>query len=116
VADSQTGDEGENRLTLVSICNTQWTGENMWIAPTADPEDGMLDVVALGPVSRLELVRLFPRIFSGTHLAHPAVRSYRATRVTIEPEEPSPLLLDGEVMGRTPVDVDIVPRAIQLAL
>jgi diacylglycerol kinase (ATP) len=108
--------ESDERLTLVAVCNTQWTGEKMWIAPRADASDGLLDVVTLGPVTRLELVRIFPRIFDGTHLMHPAVRSYRAARVEVEPSFAGPLLLDGEVMGTTPVQIEVVPGAIQIGL
>jgi len=103
-------------LTLVGICNTQWTGETMWIAPQASASDGLLDVLTLGRVSRLELIRLFPRIFSGTHLSHHAVTYDKARSVTIEQSVPSPLLMDGEVGGVTPVTVAVVPGALTVAL
>ena len=103
-------------LTLVAVCNTQWTGEDMWLSPHADPADGLLDVLTLGPLSRLELLRLFPKIFTGTHLSHPAVTCHRAREVRIAPRAPSPLLVDGEVLGATPVTVRILPGAFQAAL
>ncbi|HEU5316735.1 MAG TPA: diacylglycerol kinase family protein [Chloroflexota bacterium] len=103
-------------LTLVSVCNTGWTGENMWIAPRADASDGQLDVVTVGPISRLELARVFPRIFDGSHVTHPAVRTYRASRVRLEPARPGPLLLDGDVTGTTPVEVQVLPAAVRLAI
>lgn len=106
----------ELQLTLVAVCNTQWTGETMWIAPQASASDGLLDVLTLGRVSRLELIRLFPRIFSGTHLNHHAVTYEKARSVTIEPSVPGPLLMDGEVGDLTPVTVEVVPRALTVAL
>jgi diacylglycerol kinase (ATP) len=104
------------QLVLVAVSNTQWTGDRMWIAPQADPTDGLLDVLTLTPVSRIELIRLFLRLFSGRHLSHPAVLAYRVQRVTIAPQSPSPLLLDGEVLGSTPVSVSILPGAVTVAL
>ena len=106
----------ESPLTLVAVCNTQWTGEDMWMSPSADPEDGLLDVLTLGPLSRIGLLRLFPKIFTGTHVSHPAVTCFRAREVRIVPVEASPLLIDGEVLGRTPVTVRVLPQAVQLAL
>ncbi len=101
---------------MVAVCNTQWTGETMWIAPRASASDGMLDVLTLGRVSRLELIRLFPRIFSGTHLNHHAVTYEKARSILIEQHVPGPLLMDGEVGGLTPVSVAVVPRALIVAL
>jgi diacylglycerol kinase (ATP) len=114
--DSDAPEALEAPLTLVAVCNTQWTGEDMWIAPSADPADGALDVITLGQLTRLALLRLFPKIFSGTHLSHPAVRSLRARQVRVAPRDSSPLLVDGEVLGRTPVTVRVLPRAFQVAL
>lgn len=106
----------EAPFTLVGICNSQWTGEGMWIAPPADPSDGKLDVLTLGPISRLGLARLFPRIFSGEHLKDPRVSHSRATRVSIVPATPGPLLADGEVFGTTPVSVEVLPGALAMAV
>jgi diacylglycerol kinase (ATP) len=102
--------------TLVAVCNTQWTGEDMWIAPRAEAADGLFDVLVVGPLTRFELLRLFPKIFKGTHVNDPAVACYRASRIGIEPRSESPLLIDGEVLGRTPATVDVLPRAVQIAL
>lgn len=119
---SGTGDETEETqvcqlpLILAAVCNSQWTGDRMWIAPQADPSDGVLDVLTLGAVSRLELVRLFLRLFRGAHLSHPAVNVFRAQEVAITPSTPSPLLIDGEVFGSTPVIITVVPAAVTVAL
>ena len=88
----------------------------MWISPSADASDGLLDVLTVAPLSRTELLRLFVKLFKGTHVEHAAVTCYRATRVRIEPSRTSPLLVDGEVLGRTPVTVEVLPRAVQVAL
>lgn len=103
-------------LTLVAVCNTQWTGEAMWIAPKADAADGLLDVLTVAPLSRIELIRLFLKLFKGTHVDHPAVTSYRTSRVRIESQITSPLLVDGDVLARTPAIVEALPHAVQLAL
>lgn len=114
------GPQGETttdaRLSMVAVCNTQWTGDQMWIAPNADASDGLLDVISVGIVSRLDLVRTFPRVFTGTHLGHPLIASSRAHWVRIAPSAASPVVLDGEVLTHTPVQIQVVPAAVAVAL
>lgn len=104
----------EEPLALVAVCNTIHTGGGMRIAPHAVVDDGLLDVVALRRVGRVGLLRLFPKIFDGTHIDNALVLHERARHVRIEPAEPSVLLADGETFGETPVDVHVLPRALRL--
>lgn len=106
----------EERFGLVSVCNSKHTGGGMLIAPQAESDDGLLDVVALHEVSRGGLLRIFPRIFKGTHIGHERVFSARAREIRIEPDEESPLLGDGEVYGRTPVEIRVLPGAVRALL
>jgi diacylglycerol kinase (ATP) len=108
------GGEREEPLALVAVCNTQHTGGAMRIAPAAVADDGLLDIIALRDVSRARLLRLFPKIFGGSHVDEPDVLVARAKRIRIEPAEPSPLLGDGEVYGATPVDIECLPRVLRL--
>lgn len=102
--------------TLVAICNTRFTGGAMRIAPAADPFDGLLDVVLVRKIGRARLLRLFPKIFDGSHIGRPEVETFRAREVTIVPAKPSALLVDGEVAGRTPVRASVRPGALRVLL
>lgn len=106
----------EGAFALVGVCNTIHTGGRMRIAPAARPDDGLFDVVALRRVSRARLLRLFPKIFDGSHVTEPDVLVARAREVVIEPATPSPLLGDGEVYGTTPVRVAMRERALRCLL
>ena len=59
---------------LVTVANACYYGSGMKIAPLADPEDGLLDVIVVLDVHRLNFLRLFPRVYRGQHIFHPAVR------------------------------------------
>src|SRR2546430_5650096 len=72
-------------------------------APAADPADGRLDLVVLGDLGRLELLRWLPTVYRGRHLANPKVRARAARRVTIRPARPLPVHVDGEIAPATPV-------------
>jgi YegS/Rv2252/BmrU family lipid kinase len=95
--------------TFIAICNSRYIGGNMKIAPEANIHDSMLDIVVANSISRWELIRAFPQIFSGTHTSHPEVEVFRARHVSVETDPPSLLTPDGESLGATPIQVEILP-------
>jgi diacylglycerol kinase (ATP) len=86
------------------------------VAPNASWQDGLLDVVLIGNVSRAEFVMTFPRIYRGTHLSHPKVSAFRATEVRIEPhpQEHAMLEAEGELFGAAPATVCVLPGACKV--
>jgi diacylglycerol kinase (ATP) len=99
------------------VCNGAWFGGGMRIAPAARPDDGLLDVVLLGALGRAELARWLPTVYWGGHLANPRIRAWRATRVRLTAAAPTPVQLDGELLGaRTPLDISIYPGALRLVI
>ena len=98
---------------FVAFCNSRYTGGKMLMAPDAKIDDGWFDVVVAGPISRLSLLSTFPKIFTGTHLQHPAVRVYQARKAVIRTKPPKTLLPDGELCGSTPTEITIHPRRIR---
>jgi len=99
----------EKPNTFVTICNSRITGGNMLIAPDASIRDGWLDVVVANAISRWELIKTFPKVFSGTHTSHPEVKIFRAKRLHLETDPPSLLTPDGESLGTTPIEVEVLP-------
>jgi YegS/Rv2252/BmrU family lipid kinase len=104
----------EQPNTFVAICNSRYIGGNMKIAPEADIADNMLDVVVANSISRRELVRTFPKIFSGAHTSHPEVNAFRARHMLVETDPPSLLTPDGESLGTTPIEVEVLSGKLQL--
>jgi diacylglycerol kinase family enzyme len=102
----------EEPMTLIAIGNTGWFGGGMAICPEADPCDGLLDVVTVGPLSRLEFARWLPSVFKGRHCDHPRVTTQRAAEVTIDTTES--LWADGEPFIAAPVSVHAAPAALRL--
>ena len=110
------GDTIEGAFPLILACTTTYTGGAMKMAPDADPQDGLVDVMWVDRIGKLELLKLLGGIRKATHVGHPKVHFRQAAKVRIEPAEPSPLLGDGEVYGQTPVDLDVVPGALRVLL
>ncbi len=108
------GEVIERKFALISVCNTIHTGGAMRIAPMALTDDGLLDVIALEEVSRRRLLHLFTKIFKGDHIGEKNVFVAQAKELSIEPASPSPLLADGEIYGKTPVRVRVLPKALTI--
>lgn len=98
---------------LVAVGNCPTYGGGMRICPDADPTDGLLDVVVAGRVDRRTLIRVKPRIYQGTHVSHPLVRSYRARTVELAAEGIT-TYADGERSLGLPVTISAVPGAVRL--
>lgn len=108
--------EGENlqlEAMLVAVGNGPSFGGGLRIAEGAIMDDGLLDVVVIGPVSKLELVRTYPKLFRGTHVHHPQFSRHRVRQVTIA----CPGIVgyaDGERYGALPLSIECVPQALQV--
>ncbi|MER7457826.1 diacylglycerol kinase [Micromonospora sp. NPDC126480] len=107
------GEIHETDAVLVAVGNCPSYGGGMRICPDADPTDGLLDVVVGGRFDRRTLMRVKPRIYRGTHVAHPLVRSYRARTVEVEAAGIT-TYADGERAVDLPVTITAVPGAVRL--
>jgi len=107
------GSEVETPAVLAAVGNTRSYGGGMRMCPAADPTDGLLDVTVVEPVTRLELIRVKPRLYSGTHVTHPAVRTYRAASVRLNAPGAS-VFADGEPAAALPLRLTTVPAALRL--
>ncbi|MCA9520343.1 MAG: diacylglycerol kinase family lipid kinase [Myxococcales bacterium] len=110
--DDQTDDRAP--LTFISFNNSRFTGGKMMMAPDADPTDAKIDYIRVGQMGRLALLRTFPKIFSGTHLLHPAVSSRRIEHVDFELEREVDVMVDGEVLRVVPRRLEVVPGAVEV--
>ena len=98
---------------LVAVANSQSYGGGMRIAPAALLDDALLDVVVIGgELSKPGFLAAFPKVFTGRHLEHPAVRVHRAARVELEADRPLGVHADGEPAGDLPATFQVAPAAI----
>jgi YegS/Rv2252/BmrU family lipid kinase len=104
----------DDEFLFVVGCNTRYTGRGMNLAPRADMGDGLIDVVAIRRASRRDLLRVFGRIFAGTHVDLPCVEYHQVKSFGIESDPADRLDLDGELKGRAPFAVEIVPGALSV--
>jgi diacylglycerol kinase (ATP) len=108
------GHELEARAWLVAVANCQSYGGGMRIAPAARLDDGLLDVVVIGPFTRPGFLAQFPKVFSGRHVGHALVSVHRAARVDLEADRPLAVHVDGETAGEVPVSFEVLPGAVRV--
>jgi len=108
------GERRSGRMFDIVVANGKFFGGGMKICPDAEPDDGLLDVLTIGDVTKGDLVRTMPKIYRGTHLPHPKAELLRGRAVTLTSSSALPVELDGEQPGTTPVRFDVLPRALSL--
>ena len=98
--------------TLVTVANGPSYGGGMKICPDAKVDDGLFDVMVLAQVSRIELLKVFPRVYSGKHVGHPAVTIYRCQEIEIKGSGSS--FADGEPISSLPFSAQCVSNALKV--
>ncbi|KAA1429506.1 diacylglycerol kinase [Nocardioides antri] len=107
------GEHQQIEATLVAVGNGPSFGGGLRIAEGASLDDGLLEVIVIGPVTKPELVRTYPKLFKGTHVHHPQFSRHRVRRVTVA----CPGIVgyaDGERFGALPLTVECVPGALKV--
>jgi diacylglycerol kinase (ATP) len=104
------------RVLSIVVANGQYFGGGMRIAPEAKLDDNQLDIIIVGDFGKIELLRVFPRVYKGTHLTYPKIRMERATDLQIESSQNFLLHADGELLGEGPVTFRLLPQALNLVV
>lgn len=100
-------------LVLAAGANAPFFGGGMHVAPGAEVDDGLLDLVAVGVLSKPRLVALLARGYKGEHVDHPVVTQHRGRVIEAEAAEGDvPVELDGEPLGTLPARFEVLPKAL----
>ncbi|MBM3133972.1 MAG: diacylglycerol kinase family lipid kinase [Chloroflexi bacterium] len=110
------GQTARRRLNSVIVSNGCYFGGGMRIAPHADLQDGLFDVIILGDLNKLEFALNVPKVYNGTHLTHPKVEEYRAREVRVVSQERMLIQADGELVGMAPATFRLLPQAIRVKI
>lgn len=101
------GKEFTTKAMLIAVANGISYGGGMKICPDSDPTDGLFDLMILEPVSKIEFLRVFPRVFKGTHITHPKVKILRGKHISLS--APAVAYADGERIGDLPISAEVIP-------
>ena len=99
---------------FVLACNTKYTGAGMKLAPQAEIADGKIDVVVIRRVSRWQMLRLFMKIFDGSHVGLSCVEFHQVRSFSIQSDGKDRMNCDGEMKGNSPVTATLMPSALSV--
>ncbi|MEV5566221.1 diacylglycerol kinase [[Kitasatospora] papulosa] len=103
----------EVEATLIAVGNGTTYGGGMRICADAVMDDGLFDVTVVGDCSRTTLLKVFPKVYRGTHLGHPAVTVHRVSSISLAAAGVT-AYADGEPLGPLPLDATCVPGAVRV--
>ncbi|HEY2769795.1 MAG TPA: diacylglycerol kinase family protein [Solirubrobacteraceae bacterium] len=109
--------DGESRSVsayTIAAANSKAYGGGMMLAPDAELDDGLLDVVIVEDIPKLRFLRLLPSVFKGEHVHQPTVHVLRGARIEIRADRPFTVYADGDPVAELPVTLGTVPRAVRV--
>lgn len=108
------GTEIATKALFVSVANAQYLAGGFHFAPMASIDDGVLDLAIIDDIPLLRFVQAVPSVIRGKHLSNPHWSHYPTTKVTVTSETPALVQLDGEIVGTSPAEFSIVPKALDI--
>ena len=102
------------RIRTIAVANGSCLGGGMRMAPRARADDGLLEVVIIGDIGRLQGIRSLPLLYRGVHDRLAEVEFASARRVEVESDLPIGIEADGELVGTTPAIFEIMPGALRV--
>ncbi len=103
-----------SKIVNVAVCNCQYFGGGMWVAPMADPKDGLLDVIVIGDFPKYEILAKILKIYRGKHIDVSGVYHYRCKKLIAKSPKEVFVDTDGEHVGTLPAIFRIIPKAIKV--
>ena len=105
----------EDEFTFIIACNSMHVGKGMKMAPKARLDDGLIDLIVIrAGASRTRLLQVLPKLFDGSHINEPEVEYFQTSKFSLIPETDEILNIDGEIMGSTPINVEMIPKAFEM--
>ena len=101
------------RILNVAVGNGQYHGAGMWICPRASLDDGLLDVTIIEYMSPLRVAKDMKLLYNGRVYTHPRVRFHRVARISASAAQETLIEIDGEPLGRLPLEMEVLPRAVR---
>ena len=98
------------------VANCQYFGGSMHVAPRAEPDDGLFDIVVFGDIARFEAIKSINDIYKADHVKNPKVTTWRSSRVEVASDERVLIDVDGEMSGTLPAVFEVLPKAISVVV
>lgn len=101
---------------FLTFNNSKFTGGTMMIAPKAEVNDGLIEYVRWGPISRFGLIRNLPTLYDGTHINHPLASHHAARYIEFQLDGPVDVMIDGEVLTLECQRLEVLPSVLSVVV
>lgn len=108
------GVEFNQEFMIAVVCNGSYFGGGMMISPDSKLDDGLMELIILKRTNRIQLINLFMKIFSGDHIGHKNVIIKQAKKFEMYTDEPMTYHAEGELIGETPIQIEVIPQALRI--
>jgi YegS/Rv2252/BmrU family lipid kinase len=98
----------------VAVGNSRAFGGGMFVAPHAELDDGLLDVITVSEVGKLHYLRGLPKVFKGEHLENDEVSELRGGTIELRADRPFAVYADGEHITELPATITTLKRALRV--
>lgn len=105
------GKQFNQDFMLLSVANGETYGGGMRICPDASNSDGIFDILLVHPVSKIVLLSIFPKVFTGRHVPHPKIDIIRGKKVQLSADAFA--FADGEFVSKLPIEITNVKHALK---
>lgn len=104
------------KMLMTVICNGPREGAVFRVAPDAQTDDGLLDLIVADDVSRLKVLHMIPKFMKGTHLSDDSAESYKVKHVVVSSKDPLYLHMDGEIVCDVAhrVEARVIPGCLEM--
>jgi YegS/Rv2252/BmrU family lipid kinase len=104
----------ENKIFSMNVGICRYNGGGMIQAPNAIPDDGLFDLTVIRKLSKPNVILSLRRLYNGTIDKHSKVDSYTGKSIRVESRDTIMLETDGESLGHTPIEFNIIPRSVKV--
>jgi YegS/Rv2252/BmrU family lipid kinase len=110
------GQELALRAVMITVANGSREGGSFYVAPEAQPDDGLFDLCIVREISQLAMLGLIPYFLKGTHVGREPITMTRARRVTITSPDDLIAHVDGEMLCTNAhrLEFEILPRRLRV--
>ena len=104
----------EAKVLLAAVLNAPTYGAGLRLAPGATLDDAALHVALIEDIGTFGVLRLLPRLIGSGEIRTSRLKRWRVSKVRLTTRKPSLFHGDGEILGSTPVEIEVVPRAVRV--
>lgn len=110
------GREIKAKVFSMSVGIGQYNGGGMIQAPDALPNDGLLDLTIIKHMTKLSIIYNVRRLYDGSIRKVKQVEMLTGKSIRIESDIPIPLEVDGESLGTSPFQFNIIPKSLKVII